>query len=361
VSSTASDIGVPAVPARPVTVVVVAGTHVRLARLAHLLSLSGIEVLGTARGADEAVTAVVELAPDTVLLDLALGAGGLETVERLMARCPTPIVLTGAASQNADLALAAGAVDVIAPTAEHMGPAPFARVLARHLGVASRVRVITHPRDRLRERGLDGEAPPVRRDPRRTAPVVVIGASTGGPPALASLLGGLPVELPAPVVVVQHMATGFVEGLAGWLDGVVDLPVSVALHGDRLRPGHVVVAPSDGNLVLGPGLRIEIEDPRPNQLHIPEVDRTMRSVAQVCGDRAVGVLLTGMGRDGASGLLALRRAGAFTVAQDESSSAVWGMPAAAMSIDAASVELALPDIPTAVVDAVARLVVPEAV
>jgi two-component system chemotaxis response regulator CheB len=191
--------------------------------------------------------------------------------------------------------------------------------------------------------------------------VVVIGASTGGPPALATLLGALPPDIPAPVVVVQHMADGFVEGLAGWLDGVVRLPVSVALNGDRLRAGHVVVAPSDGNLVLENGQRLRIDEPAPDQLHVPEIDRTFRSVAESTRGRAVGVLLTGMGRDGAAGLLALRRTGAFTIAQDERTSAVWGMPGAALAIDAASVELPLPAIADAVLDAVSRLVVPEAV
>jgi two-component system chemotaxis response regulator CheB len=351
-------------PGRRVTTVVVAGTHVRLARLSQLLSTCGVEVLGSARSVDDAVELVCDLAPDTVLLDLALGLGGLEVVERVMAHRPTPIVLTGPAAQQADLGLAAGAVDLVASSTEQLGPSAYSRALGRHLSVASRVRVITHPRERLREQGLAVDATSGTRRERsaaRRTPVVVIGASTGGPPALAAVLGALPVELPAPVIVVQHMAVGFVEGLAGWLDGVVDLPVSVALSGDRLRPGHVVVAPSDGNLVVEQGLRLRIEDPRPSQLHVPEVDRTMRSVAEVCRDRAVGVLLTGMGRDGAAGLLALRRAGGFTIAQDEPTSAVWGMPAAAVGLDAVSAELPLPDIAAAVTEAVARLVVPEAV
>ena len=361
---TASDVGAPAPPEQRVSTVVVAGTHVRLARLRHLLTLAGVEVVGAAKTAEEAVNLVGSLAPDTVLLDLALGVGGLEVVERVMARCPTPIVLVGAASQQADVALAAGAVDVVAPTAEHLGPGAFARMLGRHLSVASRVRVITHPRGRLRERGLSSDGPvpaPADRSASRRTPVVVIGASTGGPPALSALLGAFPADFPAPIVVVQHMAEGFVEGLAGWLDGVVQLPVSVALSGDRLRPGHVVVAPSDGNLVVESSLRLRVEPARPSQLHVPEVDRTFRSVAEVCRDRAVGVLLTGMGRDGAAGLLAMRRAGAFIIAQDESTSAVWGMPAAAVALEAASVELALPDIAPAVLDAVSRLAVPEAV
>jgi two-component system chemotaxis response regulator CheB len=402
VTSSLQDAGAPVEPARPVSAVVVAGTHVRLARLGSLLESAGITVLGVAKTVDEAVDLVGDRSPDTVLLDLALAAGGLEVVERVMARCATPIVLTGAAAENAAEALSAGAVDCIAPGTEGLGPSVYSRALARHLGVASRVRVITHPRGRLRERGLAAGgprvslggsaaaaapvptvAPPVSAaaaptpttapapapaapsatsglSARRT-PLICIGASTGGPPALAAILGALPADLQVPVLVVQHMAEGFVEGLARWLDGVVPLPVSVALNGDRLRPGHVVLAPSDGNLVVEPGLRVRIDEPRAGQFHIPEIDTSFASVAEVCRDRAVGVLLTGMGRDGAAGMLAMRRVGAFTIGQDEGTSAVWGMPAAAASLDALAVELPLPEIAAGIVDAVSRLLVPEAV
>lgn len=392
-TSSLQDAGAPVEPARPVSAVVVAGTHVRLARLGSLLEAAGIDVLGLAKTVDEAVDLVCSRTPDTVLLDLALAAGGLDVVERVMANCATPIVLTGAAAESAAEALSAGAVDCVAPGTESLGPSVYSRALARHLGVASRVRVITHPRGRLRERGLAAEAarvtigaaassaaqapstPIASSAPAapngspaaspglagRRTPLICIGASTGGPPALAAILGALPTDLSVPVLVVQHMAEGFVEGLARWLDGVVSLPVSVALNGDRLRPGHVVLAPSDGNLVVEPGLRVRIDDPRPGQFHIPEIDSTFSSVAEVCRDRAVGVLLTGMGRDGAAGMLAMRRMGAFTIGQDEGTSAVWGMPAAAASLDALAVELPLPEIAGGIVDAVSRLLVPEAV
>lgn len=364
----------PVEPPAAVTTVIVAGTHVRLARLSQLLEDVGINVIGTSKTVEDGVAMVTNRRPDTVLVDLALDAGGLDLVESIMGRRATPIVLTGAAAENAAVALAAGAVDLVAPGTERLGASTYSRALARHLHVASRVRVITHPRARLRDRGLAGLTPAApassradRRTPaedsaaRRRPPLVVIGASTGGPPALAAVLGSLPLDLPAPVLVVQHMADGFVEGLARWLDGVVPMPVSVALNGDRLRPGHVVLAPSDGNLIVENGLRIRIEDPNPAQFHIPEIDRTLRSVAEVCRDRAVGVLLTGMGRDGAAGMLALRRVGGFTIGQDEGTSAVWGMPGAAAALDGLDVELPLPQISERIVIAIERLCVPEAV
>jgi len=370
VTSSLQDAGLPVEPARRVTAVVVAGTHVRLTRLGQLLASAGIDVVAAVRTVDEGVDAVCEHEPDTVLLDLAMAAGGLELVERVMGRSATPIVLTGAAAEHADIALAAGAVDLVTPGTEGLGPVAYSRALARHLTVASRVRVITHPRGRLRERGLATGSEPAGTPGRRRTPddgrsarpsVVVIGASTGGPPALAVILSALPPDLDVPVVVVQHMAEGFVEGLAQWLDGVVAMPVSVALNGDRLRRGHIVLAPSDGNLVIEQGLRLSIVDPRPDQFHVPEIDTTLRSVAEVCRERAVGVLLTGMGRDGAAGMLAMRRVGAFTIGQDEGTSAVWGMPAAAAALDGLDIELPLPDIAAGIVDAVHRLRVTRAV
>jgi two-component system chemotaxis response regulator CheB len=371
VTSPVHDADVPAPPARPVSAVVVAGTHVRLARLQHILRLAGIEVRGLAKSVDEAVDLVCEHKPDTVLLDLPMGAGGLEVVERVMSRRATPIVITGGAAQDAEAALAAGAVDVVTPGTESLGATLYAESLYRHLTVASRVRVITHPRDRLRARGMgldlgladaDGSRRARERaEASRRPPLVLIGASTGGPPALSHILGALPADLPASILVVQHMADGFVEGLATWLDGVVPMPVSVGFDGQRLRPGHVVLAPSHGNTVVEQGIRLRIEEPRPDQFHVPEIDRTFTSAAQTCRDRAVGVLLTGMGRDGAAGLLALRRVGAVTIGQDESSSAVWGMPGAAVALGAVGSELPLSRIAAEIADSVARLVVSEAV
>ena len=185
--------------------------------------------------------------------------------------------------------------------------------------------------------------------------IVAIGASTGGPPALATILSEFPADLQAAVVVVQHMAEGFVEGLARWLDETCLLPVVVACDGERLRPGVVHLAPANKNLVVQPGLRVSLEPPTPGQFHLPGVDATFRSLAEVAGPRAVGALLTGMGRDGAGGLLALRRAGAFTIGQDEPTSVVWGMPAAAQALDAVDVELPLPEIAAAVVAAAKRV------
>ena len=336
-------------PPSALVVLVVAGTRTRLLQIERLFDGCDVVLAGSARSADEAERLVTSTEPDAVLVDLDLDAGGLEVVERIMASRPTPIVVCGAAAGRPEVALAAGAVDVVGALDAPIGSPEYARALVRHLRVASRVRVISHPRARLRRSG----GPPG--DPTRRPPVVAIGASTGGPPALAQVLGELPRGFEAAVVVVQHMADGFVEGLARWLDDVCRLPVVVAVDGERLRPGVVHLAPADANVLVSPGSRVRLAEPEPGQIHVPGIDATFRSVAESVGPSAVGVLLTGMGRDGAAGLRAMRSAGAVTIGQDEPTSVVWGMPGAAAEIDAVGLELPLGDIGAAIVRAVRRI------
>jgi two-component system chemotaxis response regulator CheB len=182
-----------------------------------------------------------------------------------------------------------------------------------------------------------------------TRDVIVIGASTGGPAALAELLGALPSDLPAAVLVVQHMSQGFMEGLARWLDATCPLPVGIAVNGQRLLPGTVTLAPDGANTELDEGLRLRLTPAGPRQFHVPSVDLAFASAARVCGESAVGILLTGMGRDGAAGLGQLREAGGLTLAQDEASSVVWGMPGAAVAAGAAALVLPLDELAAAAV------------
>ena len=385
----------------PVLVAIVAGTKTRIKVLEKLLNQPGIIVCGGAQEPVAAEELIASARPAAVLLDLDLWSGGLEAIERIMANRATPIVVIGPAAEHPEAAIAAGAVDVVGALDVAPGSAEYAHMVMRHLKIASRVRVITHPRGRLRGRGVRGRAPQtpappadrfeesveagktatdgaapadagaahsperIRRQvmqrprpvPRRQGPLVVaIGASTGGPPALATILAELPADLPAAVLVIQHMAEGFVEGLARWLDGVCAIPVVVAVDGERLQPGQVYLAPANQNMVVRPGFRLGLTDPPPGQYHVPGVDVTFRSVAQLSGQYAVAALLTGMGRDGAAGLKVLRDIGAFTIGQDESTSVVWGMPAAAQEVDAVDLELPLPAIGQAIVTAVEHAV-----
>lgn len=332
-----------------------------------------LTVVGEARNGKEAVALVARLRPAAVLMDLDLPVmSGIEAIERIMAASPTPILVYsahvgGPESANALEALAAGAVDVLAkpgPEDTSITLDEYADQVRRRLRVAARVRVITHPRGKLRSRGLHpGAAPALVRAtdvPAQLAPVeipgeplearegvrvIAIGASTGGPQALHTVLRALPADLEQAVLVVQHMADGFIPGLASWLDHLVAMPVVVAESGMRLRPGTVTIAPSGCNLVLADStLRVRCEPPLPSQFHVPGIDACFESVAQVLGPDAVGVLLTGMGRDGAVGLKAMRDRGAATFGQDEATSAVYGMPQAAFALDAVDRQLAVDDV-----------------
>jgi two-component system chemotaxis response regulator CheB len=330
-----------------------------------------LTVIGEARNGRDAVAMVDRLRPQAVLMDLHLPVmNGIEAIERIMATRPTPIIVysafvDGDDRDNAAAALAAGAVDVMEkPSGGQPGQLEaYADALRRRLRVAGRVKVITHPRGRLggsvanvSTRRLGGPAvdrpavprpvPPVRREgwaPRRTR-VIAIGASTGGPQALSQLLAELPGDLEAAVVVVQHMADGFIEGLATWLDGVCALPVMVGANGRRLQPGTVTIAPSGLNLIVHDQLRVTTHEPPPTQYHVPGIDATFTSVSENFGSDAIGVLLTGMGRDGALGLKRMRERGSLTIGQDEESSAVYGMPAAAMALGAVEHQLPLVEI-----------------
>ena len=360
----------------PVTVVVVDDSAVQRRFARSAIEADGaMVVVGEARNGRDAVALVERLRPQAVLMDLHLPVmNGIEAIERIMAVRPTPIIVysafvDGEDRENAAAALAAGAVDVVEkPGANHPGGLDdYAASLRRRLRVAGRVKVITHPRARLgggppttlSTRGLDrqgraevgtlAQAPVCSLDlTPRPVRVVAIGASTGGPQALSLILADLPADYAAAVVVVQHMADGFIEGLAGWLDDLCALPVAVGVSGRRLLPGTVTIAPSGRNLIVHEQLRITTHEPPPSQYHVPGIDATLMSVADTVGADAVGVLLTGMGRDGAAGMKCLRDGGAFTIAQDEQTSAVYGMPAAAVAIDAADVQLPLENIGAAI-------------
>jgi two-component system chemotaxis response regulator CheB len=174
---------------------------------------------------------------------------------------------------------------------------------------------------------------------------VAVGASTGGPAALATILRALPATTPVPIVVVQHITPGFDAALATWLDETTPLPVRLAADGQPLRPGEVVIAPAGIHLSLSSGgARVELRQGPPLGGHRPSATHLFASVAHVFGPRAVGVILTGMGSDGAAGLLALRRAGGKVLAQDEASCVVTGMPAAAVAAGAVDQVVALDEL-----------------
>ena len=370
--------------AAAVSVVIVDDSAVQRRFLRSALEATGeFTVVGEARNGREGVAMVEKMRPSTVLMDLDLPImNGFEAIERIMASQPTPIVVYSAFvddehSTNAMAALAAGALDVVAKPQWGEGGQleAYAHDLRRRLRVAARVRVITHPRGRLRGQaavepnqgtarpgGLSVEqrkpdsaatAKPARKSPqpvlrRGTTTLVAIGASTGGPQALASVLGAFPADFAPAVLVVQHMAEGFIPGLVSWLDDIVPMPVVMGASGKRLMPGTVTVAPSGLNLLVRDHMRVVCEPAPERQFHVPGVDASFLSIADSVGPEAIGVMLTGMGRDGAEGLRVMRERGASTIGQDEATSAVYGMPQAAFAAGAVELQLPLPEIGAAV-------------
>jgi two-component system, chemotaxis family, protein-glutamate methylesterase/glutaminase len=332
----------------PVRVVVVEDSPLQRAHLVDALQAEpDIAVVGQAGDPVEALAVVGRLRPEVVTMDLGLpGEGGLGAIERIMAAVPTPILVvsglvTCGGSAAAVEALLAGAVEAL-PKPDRWD-AEAARQLRCRVRLLRSVTVVAHPRGRRRP-PAPGQAPPV-----------AIAASTGGPAALAEILPALG-GLAAPVLVVQHLHPQLVDGFLGWMRRVAAMPVVVAADGDRPQPGVVYVAPSGTHLRLveRAGRRLAL-DPDPAGLHRPSADELFASVAAAAGPASVGVLLTGMGDDGAAGLLELRRRGAATIVQDEPTSVVFGMPQAAVRLGAAGDVLGLARIPAGIRAAVARL------
>ena len=287
------------------------------------------DVVGVFATAEETIDALAELHPNLVTMDLELpGMSGLEAVERIMCAQPVPILVLsahlGADETRPGAALAAGALDAL-PKArlDLRDPAGTdAAALRRRASVLSSAHVIRHPRSRLahssaHRAGHGGETE-----------IVGVCASTGGPQALSVVLGALPSSFPYPILVVQHIVAGFIAGLARLLDQTSSLPVQLAAHG--MRPVHgVYIAPDEMHLRLGADGRLALDRAAAIRGHRPSGDVLFESMAAALGDRATGVVLTGMGRDGADGIRAICDAGGLTIAQDEASSAIFGMPRAA--------------------------------
>jgi two-component system chemotaxis response regulator CheB len=256
------------------------------------------------------------------------GMSGLEAVELIMSARPVPICVLsseiGVDTQRAAAALAAGALDAVDKGAlDVLEPGGAAAVaFRRRVKVLSRARVIRHPRARL-------QGARAGRDIANAASVIGVCASTGGPQILARLLEALPGDFPVPLLVVQHISPGFTEGLAQWLDRTVALPVRVAEHGDLAEPG-VWIAPEGAHLKLHPSGLLTLDSRTVADLHRPSGDILFESIAAAAGRSGVAVVLSGMGRDGALGAAAVKRSGGLAMAQDEASSAVYGMPKAAL-------------------------------
>lgn len=291
-----------------------------------------IEVAGVCASAEEAIAALPVLRPDLVTMDIELpGMDGLRAVEEIMSSRPLPILVlsahvVGASSDKAAAALAAGALDAVAKDdLDLRDPAGAAgAAFRRRVKVLSRARVIRHLRARPRLR-------PDSRDSARRASAIGVCASTGGPQVLARLLDEFPADYPIPLLIVQHIGAGFAEGLARWLDQTVRLPVAIADGGAPAGPG-AWIAPDGAHLMLtGAGL-LSLDRRTVAGHYCPSGDVLLESIAAAAGRTGVAIVLSGMGADGAAGAAAVRGRGGLAIAQDEESSAVYGMPRAAIEL-----------------------------
>lgn len=315
---------------------------------------SDFEIAAEAEDGRQAIECCLQHRPDVVTMDMMLpNVTGLGATEYIMAHCPTPILVVSSSFNRGEVfktydALAAGAVDVIEKPTGHEQPGAWEREFLTSLRIVSRVKVITHPRARLLQNAREAPtsvAPRVGAGQEPQRAVLALGASTGGPRALARVIGALPKDFTLPVLAVMHIGAAFAVSFAQWLDAQVHRRVSYARGGEALGSltEQVLLAPPDRHLVVRGERLVLTQDPERHSCR-PSVDVLFESVAREHGPRALGCLLTGMGRDGALGLLALRQAGAMTIAQDEATSTVYGMPREAALLGAASRVLPLDQI-----------------
>lgn len=311
---------------------------------------AGVQVVGEAGDGQQALALCRQLAPDVVLLDLGLPVlDGIEVLRALGREMPrvAVVVVSASTQRGAEATFAAleqGAFDFVDKSqVSPMQLHDLGEVLLDKIRAAAA----------SRRRG-PADAPLRQAGAFATPEVLVMGASTGGPPALLHVLARLPADFPAPVVVVQHIPDSFIEALAERIGQSSALAVRTVRARERLQPGHVYFPSGglDAEVVRRDGqLLLHRRGPAPGSPHVPSVDALFHSAARTCGARAWGVLLTGMGRDGAEGLLAIRRAGGLTVAQDETTSAVYGMPRAARALGAAFAVLPLHEVAALLVEA----------
>ncbi len=317
-----------------------------------LAAESDLEVVGTAPDPYVARDKILRLEPDVVTLDIEMPRmDGLTFLKKLMHYRPMPVIIIsslGQASCQAALeALGSGAVEVVAKPGDPNSMAELAQSLPAKIRAAAAARI--HPR-RQRAPAADAGREPLTASPVNSARVIVIGASTGGVEAVERVLTQLPGNVPG-IVITQHMPAGFSRAFAERLNGLCRMEVAEARDGDWLPPGRALVAPGGLHTLVrkaGGQYHVTVKDGPLVCYQRPSVDVLFRSVAEAAGDAAIGVLLTGMGSDGAQGMLKMRQAGAYTIAQDEASCVVYGMPREAIKLDAAARVAPLEHIPAAI-------------
>jgi two-component system, chemotaxis family, protein-glutamate methylesterase/glutaminase len=329
----------------PIKVFLVEDSPVALKILENLLAESSdIEISGTARNGLEALERIPKVKPDVICTDLLMGKmDGLELTQQIMAKCPTPILIVSQAVEGhtSDMAvrlLKAGAVDIFAKPKSGLQEdyKQAQTTLINKIKVLSGVKVFTKP---IKPALIYSKPPQSPHALPSTVPgsykVLAIGASTGGPQAFQKVLGQLPPNFPMPVVCIQHISEGFLAGLVNWMDAECALTVKIAEDREFLQPGFVYFAPEKHHLMVDNQGRCFYSAAAPVGGHCPSIGVTFESLASAYGNGVIAALLTGMGRDGAEGLRTIAQKGGLTIAQDEASSIIYGMPQEAAKLGAA--------------------------
>jgi two-component system chemotaxis response regulator CheB len=335
---------------RKISVLVVDDSKVAQMLLAHILeSDAEIHVAGVVSDGQAALDFVNASAPDVILMDLHMpGMDGFEATRRIMETQPVPIIVCTATADPGEVTTVFRAMEVgaLACVEKPVGRAhhdfeQMAAQLRQTVKVMSEVKVVRRwARARLTSAPTLAARPAAANRAPAEIRVIGIGASTGGPPVLQQILAALPQAFPVPILIVQHIAQGFLPGLAEWLNQTTGFQIHIGAHGACPLPGHVYLAPDDCHMGIGVGGCIVLTKEGPANGLRPAVSCLFRSLADVSGPAAVGVLLTGMGKDGAAELKLMKDRGAVTIAQDRESSVVNGMPGEAIKLGAATHVLA---------------------
>ncbi len=328
-----------------IKVLIVEDSAVVRQHLKNILEEDGsIRIVGMAENGEESLRFVQKQKPDVITMDINMpGMNGLDATRRIMETHPVPIVIVSASFDPNDVdksfrAMEAGAIAIVEkPLGEgHPGYDSTSKTLVQTVKLMSEVKVVKRWNKSRLSGAIDSGTPEII--PGQTTnniKIVTIGASTGGPPVLQTILSGLPQTFPVPVLVVQHIAKGFLDGMVAWLQKTIALPIHIAAYGDRPLPGQIYFAPDDYHIGIDTRGKIMLSKSAPEHGIRPSVSYLFRSAANVFGENMIGVLLTGMGRDGAEELKRMKGKGAITIVQDEESSVVYGMPGEALKLDAA--------------------------
>ena len=323
---------------------------------AKLSSDPHIEVVATAADPFDAVDKITKFRPDVLTCDIEMPKmNGIEFLRQLMPQCSIPVVVVSSISDVVFKAMNAGAVDFIAKpkVAKAADLDPFVKELISKIKIASIARVACQCSNEL---VLDTSSD--KNIKETNIDLIAIGASTGGTEAIRQILADLPKDIPG-IVIVQHIPPVFSKMFADSLNASSQFKVKEAENGDFIRPNHVYVAPGDFHIrisKLGGMYRINVVEGDKVNGHRPSADVMFESVAKVCNGNAIGVILTGMGKDGAKGLLSMKEKGNFTIGQDEQSCVVYGMPKAAYEIGAVTKRVPLNRVPSTIVSALSKKV-----